>query len=70
MTGRRVVITGLGAVTPLGNDVKTFWQRVLAGASGIASISLFDVTSADRPFEVRFGGECREFEPEKYIDRK
>lgn len=66
MTGRRVVITGLGVVTPLGNDVKTFWQRILAGCSGIAPVSRFDVSN----FDVRFGGECREFNPEEYIDRK
>jgi 3-oxoacyl-[acyl-carrier-protein] synthase II len=70
MTGRRVVITGLGAVTPLGSDVKTFWQRVLAGCSGVDAISLFDVNNTDRHFDVRFGGECREFNPEHYIDRK
>ncbi len=66
MTGRRVVITGLGVVTPLGNDVKTFWQRLLAGCSGIAAITRFDVTK----FDVRFGGECRDFDADKYIDRK
>ena len=70
MTGRRVVITGLGVVTPLGNDVKTFWQRVLAGCSGIGPITQFDVLNGDKPFDVRFGGECREFDPEQYIDRK
>jgi 3-oxoacyl-[acyl-carrier-protein] synthase II len=66
MTGRRVVITGLGAVTPLGNDVKTFWQRILAGCSGIGAISRFPVDKCD----VRIGGECREFNPEEYVDRK
>ncbi len=66
MTGRRVVITGLGVVTPLGNDVRTFWQRQVAGCSGIGPITRFDATG----FDVRFGGECREFDPEAYIDRK
>jgi len=70
MTGRRVVITGLGVVTPLGCDVNTFWQRVLAGCSGIGPITMFDVSSRERPFDVRIGGECREFNPEQYIDRK
>ncbi len=66
MTGRRVVITGLGVVTPLGCDVKMFWQRLLSGCSGIGPITSFDASK----FDVRFGGECREFDPEQYIDRK
>lgn len=66
MTGRRVVITGMGVITPLGNDVATFWQRVLAGCSGIGTIASFDAAG----FDVRIGGECREFNPEQYIDRK
>ena len=70
MTGRRVVITGMGVVTPLGCDVNTFWQRVLAGCSGIGPITMFDVSSRERPFDVRIGGECREFNSEQYIDRK
>ncbi len=66
MTGRRVVITGLGVVTPLGNDVRTFWQRQVSGCSGIGPITRFDTAG----FDVRFGGECREFDPEAWIDRK
>jgi 3-oxoacyl-[acyl-carrier-protein] synthase II len=70
MTGRRVVITGLGVITPLGVDVNTFWQRELAGCSGIGPITQFDILNSGRPYDVRFGGECRDFNPEQYIDRK
>jgi len=66
MTGRRVVITGLGAVTPLGADVETFWRRLIAGESGVAPIACFDPTG----FDVRFAGECTDFDPTDYVDRK
>ena len=58
---RRVVITGLGTVNPLATDVKSYWQSLLAGRSGIAKLEQFD-TSA---FKVRFGGEVKNWEPEK-----
>ncbi len=63
---RRVVITGMGAVTPLGNDVATFWRRLAAGESGVETISSFDpqrVTS-------RIAGEVRGFDPSNVLDRK
>jgi 3-oxoacyl-[acyl-carrier-protein] synthase II len=63
MSRRRVVITGLGAVTPVGNDVRTFWQALLAGRSGVAPISCID-TSA---FKVHFAGEVKDFHPEKVL---
>jgi 3-oxoacyl-[acyl-carrier-protein] synthase II len=56
---RRVVITGLGAVTPLGNDVPSTWAAVLAGRSGIASIEAFDAT----PFPVQIAGEVKGYDP-------
>jgi 3-oxoacyl-[acyl-carrier-protein] synthase II len=56
---RRVVITGLGAVTPLGSDVPSTWAAVLAGRSGIASIEAFDAT----PFPVQIAGEVKGYDP-------
>lgn len=63
---RRVVITGLGVVTPLGSDVTTFWSNLTAGKSGISRIDEVDVT--DQP--VQIGGVVRDFKPEQYIERK
>src|SRR3954470_23607767 len=63
---RRVVITGLGAVTPLGNDVATTWRRLLAGESGAGAITQFD--SSD--YFVHFACEVKDFDPSQYIDRK
>ena len=63
---RRVVITGVGAVTPLGNDLKTSWEGLLEGRSGIANITAFDASE----FETRFAGELKGFDPQKYMDRK
>jgi 3-oxoacyl-[acyl-carrier-protein] synthase II len=64
--GRRVVVTGLGLVTPLGNDVASNWENLLAGRSGIGPISRFDASA----LPVRFAGEVRDFDPAAYIDRK
>src|SRR5215212_7562618 len=63
---RRVVITGLGAVTPLGNDVETSWQSLLAGRSGAAEITQFDSSE----YAVHFACEVKGFDPTEYIDRK
>src|SRR4030088_610802 len=63
---RRVVVTGLGAVTPVGNTVAETWTNLLAGCSGIDFITLFD-TSA---FGVRIGGEVKNFKPEDHISSK
>ncbi|MBP6577783.1 MAG: beta-ketoacyl-[acyl-carrier-protein] synthase II, partial [Chryseobacterium sp.] len=62
---KRVVITGMGAVTPLGNDVETFWKNSLAGESGAATITHFD----PEKFKVQFAAEVKNFTPEKYLDR-
>jgi 3-oxoacyl-[acyl-carrier-protein] synthase II len=63
---RRVVITGLGALTPLGNDVPTTWARLIAGESGAGPITQFDATD----YPVRFACEVKDFDPAQWIDRK
>jgi 3-oxoacyl-[acyl-carrier-protein] synthase II len=63
---RRVVITGLGALTPLGNDAETTWQNLLAGESGAGEITHFD--HADYP--IHFACEVKEFDPTLWIERK
>ncbi|UCB43052.1 MAG: beta-ketoacyl-ACP synthase II [Dehalococcoidales bacterium] len=62
----RVVITGLGAITPLGLDVETTWEGLIAGKSGIDYITQFDAEG----FETRIAGEVKGFEPADYIGRK
>ncbi|MEM8604709.1 MAG: beta-ketoacyl-ACP synthase II, partial [Cyanobacteria bacterium P01_H01_bin.121] len=64
--GHRVVITGLGAVTPLGNTLADYWTSLLAGVNGIGPITLFD-TSAHA---CRFAGEVKDFDPQQYMERK
>ncbi|MGK6352495.1 beta-ketoacyl-ACP synthase II [Parapedobacter sp. DT-150] len=61
----RVVITGMGAVTPLGNDAKTFWQNIVRGANGAGPITRFDAAQ----FRTRIACEVKDFSPEKYLDR-
>ena len=63
---RRVVVTGLGAVTPVGNDVATTWQSLLSGVSGGADITKFDASK----YSVRFACEVKQFDPLSYMDRK
>ena len=63
MTGRRVVITGLGIVSPVGNSVEQAWQNILAGRSGIDRITRFDTST----FPVQIAGEVRDFDITQYI---
>jgi 3-oxoacyl-[acyl-carrier-protein] synthase II len=63
---RRVVVTGLGALTPVGNDVATTWKALLGGASGAGPITRFDASN----FPVRFAAEVKGFDVYKYMDRK
>jgi 3-oxoacyl-[acyl-carrier-protein] synthase II len=63
---KRVVVTGLGAITPLGNTVTEYWQGLLQGRSGISSITLFDASGLD----CQIAGEVKGFDPCDYINRK
>jgi 3-oxoacyl-[acyl-carrier-protein] synthase II len=63
---RRVVITGLGALTPLGNDVETSWENLVAGRSGAGEITQFDSSK----YSVHFACEVKGFDATEYIDRK
>jgi 3-oxoacyl-[acyl-carrier-protein] synthase II len=66
MSRRRVVVTGLGCVSPVGNSVEEAWANVLAGKSGVAAISKFDASA----FSCRIAGEVRNFELDTYIGAK
>ncbi|MDO8480035.1 MAG: beta-ketoacyl-ACP synthase II [Candidatus Rokubacteria bacterium] len=66
MDKRRVVITGVGAVTPVGNTADEFWAALVAGRSGIGPITRFDTTG----YATRIAGEVKGFDPLKYIDKK
>jgi 3-oxoacyl-[acyl-carrier-protein] synthase II len=64
--GRRVVVTGIGAVTPLGNDAETYWTNLTAGKSGAAPIQQFDASG----FPVKFACELKDFDPTEWIERR
>jgi len=66
MTRRRVVITGLGTLNPLANNVPDYWKGLLAGRSGIAPLTLFDTAA----FKIHFGGEVKGFDPEAHIEKR
>ena len=66
MTKRRVVVTGLGIVSPVGSTVESAWKAVLAGQSGIGPVTRFDVSA----FPVRFGGQVRDFDVAQYLSPK
>jgi 3-oxoacyl-[acyl-carrier-protein] synthase II len=63
---RRVVVTGIGAVTPLGNDVESTWDNLVAGKSGAATIEQWDASA----YPVTFACELKDFEPKNWIDHK
>lgn len=66
MSERRVVITGIGVLTPLGCELETFWQNLLTGKSGIAPVTRFDTT----PFDCKIGGEIKDFKAEEFMPIK
>src|SRR5689334_20606085 len=67
LNGRqRIVITGLGAVTPLGNDIETTWTNLISGRSGAGPITQFDATD----YPVTFACEVKDFDPGEWMDRK
>ncbi|MGB5177774.1 MAG: beta-ketoacyl-ACP synthase II [Gammaproteobacteria bacterium] len=66
MSKRRVVVTGLGIISPVGNTIEVAWDNILAGRSGIGPITGFDVTD----FPVRFGGEVRDFDVSAFMPNK
>ena len=66
MSKRRVVVTGLGIISPVGNDVPTAWRAIVAGTSGIGPITHFDAST----FPTRIAGEVREFDPAKFVAPK
>ncbi len=66
MSRRRVVVTGMGALAPNGNDLSSFWDAILNGRSGIGQITRFDASD----FRVQIAGELKDFDPEPALDRK
>ncbi len=66
MEQRRVVVTGLAVICPLGNDLKTSWERLINGESGIGPITRFDCSN----FDTKIAGEVKDFDPLKFISKK
>ena len=66
MAKRRVVVTGMGMLTPVGNTVETSWKALLAGKSGITNIEHFDTGA----FSTRFAGLIKNFNVEEYLPKK
>jgi len=64
--GRRVAVTGMGFITPIGNDLETVWSNMVEGVSGVGMITHFDTTN----FEAKIAAEVKGFNPEEYMDRK
>src|ERR1041385_1918288 len=63
MNDRRVVITGMGVVTPLGNSLETFWSNLKNGGSGFSTIDAFDTSG----YDCKIGGEVRDFDPKAFF---
>ena len=65
MTNRRVVVTGIGVVSSIGIGKDTFWENLIAGKSGIADVTAFDVSN----YDIQRGGEVKDFEPTNYMSK-
>ncbi len=66
MDARRVVVTGIGVLTPIGNNLQEYWEGLVSGQSGAAPITLFDATN----FKTQFACEVKNFNPTDFLDRK
>ena len=66
MQARRIVVTGIGALTPIGNNVETYWNNLINGVSGADMITQFDASK----FKTRFACEIKGFDPTEFMDRK
>src|SRR5213082_3125725 len=64
--GRRVAVTGMGFITPIGNDIETVWSNMVEGVSGVGRITRFDTTN----FDTKIAAEVKGFNAEEYMDRK
>jgi 3-oxoacyl-(acyl-carrier-protein) synthase len=63
---KRVVVTGIGALTPIGNSLKDYWENLLGGVSGADMITLFDASK----FKTRFACELKNYDPLSFLDKK
>lgn len=66
MSTRRIVVTGMGAVTPIGTGIEEFWSALLAGKSGVGPLTKFDTTD----YTTKIAAEVKDFDPEQYMERK
>jgi len=66
MMKHRVVVTGMGAITPLGSDINTLWNNLIDGKSGVSNVTLFDASE----LPTKIAAEVKDFNPEDYIDRR
>ena len=66
MSSRRVVVTGMGALTPIGNNLDSYWNGLISGTSGCANITHFDASN----FKTKFACELKGFDPANYFERK
>ena len=62
---RRVVVTGLGVVSPVGSDLATAWEHLISGYNGIGSITYFDTTN----YKAKLGAQVKDFDPMQYMDK-